>query len=169
MKQSREARKQGYWRRRSRTPVFGDPFNFREVLVIELEAFVRQFSFIMLTIIMTILLLSACSASTSDAPAQAVESYLTALVEKDAERLATLSCGEWEDDALLELDSFQAVTARLEGMACEQTGTDSDTALVLCNGKIIATYGNEDQELDLSVRTYQVVQEGGEWLVCGVR
>ena len=129
----------------------------------------RQFLFVMLIVVTTNLLLTACSASNSDAPAQTVESYLTALVEKDADRLATLSCGEWEDDALLELDSFQAVTARLEGMACEQTGTDGDTALVLCNGKIIATYGNEDQELDLSVRTYQVLQEGGEWLVCGVR
>lgn len=129
----------------------------------------RQFSFIMLTVIMATIFLTACSASSSDTSAQAVENYLTALVEKDADRLATLSCGEWEDDALLELDSFQAVTARLDGMACEQTGTDGDTALVLCNGKIIATYGNEDQELDLSVRTYQVLQEGGEWLVCGVR
>jgi hypothetical protein len=167
MKQSREARKQGYGPF-GLPPCFGDPFNFHEVLVIELEAFVRQFSFIMLTFIMATLMLSACSPSSSDAPAQAVESYLTALVEKDADRLATLSCGEWEDDALLELDSFQAVTARLEGMACEQTGTDGDTVLVI-NGKIIATYGNEDQELDLSVRTYQVIQEGGEWLVCGVR
>jgi len=91
------------------------------------------------------------------------------LVTKDADRLSTLSCGDWEDDALLELDSFQAVTTQLEDLACEQTGTDGDTALVLCKGKIIATYDNEDQELDLSVRTYQVVQEGGEWLVCGTR
>jgi hypothetical protein len=123
----------------------------------------------MLTVSITTLSLTACSASSENAPAQAVESYLTALVEKDADRLATLSCGEWEDDALLELDSFQAVTVRLEDMACEQTGTDSDTALVLCSGKIIATYDNEDQELALSVRTYQVTQEGGDWLVCGTR
>jgi hypothetical protein len=61
------------------------------------------------------------------------------------------------------------LSARLEGLACEQTGTDGDTALVLCNGNIVATYNNEDQQLDLSVRTYQVVQEGGEWLVCGTR
>ena len=40
---------------------------------------------------------------------------------------------------------------------------------MLCNGNIVATYNNEDQQLDLSVRTYQVVQEGGEWLVCGTR
>ena len=129
----------------------------------------RKFSLIMLTAIVAALVLTACSAGNQDAPAKAVEDYLNALVAKDADRLSTLSCGEWEDDALLELDSFQAVTARLEGLACERTGTDGDTALVLCKGNIVATYNNEDQELDLSVRTYQVVQEGGEWLVCGVR
>jgi len=129
---------------------------------------VRTFSLILL-IVFTTLAVSACASNTDNAPVQAVEDYLNALVEKDANRLTTLSCGEWEEDALLELDSFQAVTARLEGVACEQTGTDGDTALVLCKGNIVATYNNEDQQLDLSVRTYQVVQEGGEWLVCGTR
>jgi hypothetical protein len=113
-------------------------------------------------------LLTAC-ASGADAPAQAVENYLTALVNKDADRLSTLVCGAWEEDALIELDSFQAVTARLEDLSCSQTGTDGETALVLCTGDIIATYGNEEQKLDLSVRTYQVTQEGGDWLVCGTR
>ena len=129
----------------------------------------RTFSLTILVMIIAALSLTACTSNNSNAPGQAVEDYLNALVAKEADRLATLSCGEWEDDALLELDSFQAVTARLEGVACEQTGTDGDIALVLCNGKIIASYDNEDQELDLSVRTYQVVQEGGEWLGCGVR
>ncbi|HEY3473040.1 MAG TPA: hypothetical protein VGK56_00440 [Anaerolineales bacterium] len=124
--------------------------------------------FLILFMLFTSMGLSACGAN-DDAPARAVEDYLNALVAKDANRLTTLSCGEWEDDALLELDSFQAVEARLEGVACEQTGTDGDTALVLCRGDIVATYDAEDQEIDLSVRTYQVVQEGGEWLVCGTR
>lgn len=128
----------------------------------------RKFFLLVLVTIISTLALTACGSSKS-APAKAVEDYLNALVAKDADRLATLSCGEWEDDALLELDSFQSVTARLDGTACEQTGTDGDTALVLCQGKIIATYNNEDQELDLSVRTYEVSQESGEWLVCGVR
>jgi outer membrane lipoprotein-sorting protein len=122
-----------------------------------------------LLLVLTTLALSACASNHDRAPVQAVEDYLNALVEKDANRLTTLSCGEWEEEALLELDSFQAVSARLEGLACEQTGTDGDTALVLCNGNIVATYNEEDQQLDLSVRTYQVVQEGGEWLVCGTR
>ena len=115
------------------------------------------------------IVLAACSSSNSDAPAQAVEEYLNTLVAKDADRLPSLVCGDWEDDALIELDSFQAVEARLEGMACQQTGSDGEIALVDCTGSIIATYNDEDQELDLSVRTYQVVQEGGDWLVCGTR
>ena len=124
-----------------------------------------------LTLSMSLLaatVLAACS-SNSDAPAQAVEGYLNALVAKDADRLPSLVCGDWEEDALIELDSFQAVEARLEAMACQQTGSDGETALVDCTGSIIATYNDEDQELDLSVRTYQVVQEGGDWLVCGTR
>ena len=114
------------------------------------------------------IVLTACSSNT-DAPAQAVENYLNALVNKEADKLPTLVCGEWEEDALIELDSFQAVTARLENVSCSQTGTDSDTALVICTGNIVATYNDEDQKLDLSVRTYQVVEQGGDWLVCGTR
>ena len=129
----------------------------------------RKFFLILIVVIVGNLFLSACASKSNNAPAKAVEAYLNALVTKDSDRLTTLSCADWEDDALLELDSFQAVTTKLDGVACTQTGTDGDTALVLCKGKIIATYNNEDQELDLSVRTYQVVQEGGDWLVCGTR
>jgi len=114
------------------------------------------------------LLLTAC-ASKIAAPVEAVNKYLNALVEKDSERLPTLVCGDWEEDALIELDSFQAVTARLEDVACAQTGTDGNTALVNCKGNIVMSYNNEDQSIDLSSRTYEVTQEGGEWLVCGTR
>ena len=129
----------------------------------------RKFFLLLIVVLLAILALAACASKKEDAPAKAVEDYLNALVAKDSDRLTTLSCSDWEDDALLELDSFQAVTTKLDGLACQQTGTDGDTALVLCKGKIIATYNNEDQELDLSVRTYQVVQQDGDWLVCGTR
>ena len=128
----------------------------------------RKLFLILSLLLTTNLLLTACAPKIA-APAQAVEDYLAALVEKDAERLPTLVCGDWEADALIELDSFQAVTARLEDVSCELSGSDGDTALVNCTGNIVASYNNEDQKLDLSVRTYQVVQEGGDWLVCGTR
>ena len=121
-----------------------------------------------LALVLAAIILAAC-VSKSDAPVKAVENYLNALVNKEADKLPILVCGDWEEDALIELDSFQAVTARLDNLSCSQTGTDGDTALVLCTGNIVATYNNEDQKLDLSTRTYQVVQQSGDWLVCGTR
>ena len=129
----------------------------------------RKLSVTILIPILSTLLLTACASKNSNGPTKAVEDYLNALVAKDENRLPTLVCGDWEEDALIELDSLQAVTARLDNVACTQTGTDGDTALVKCSGKLVATYNNEDQELDLSVRTYQVVQQDGDWLVCGTR
>ena len=129
----------------------------------------RKFFLILILVIVSTLFLSACASKSSNGPTKAVEDYLNALVAKNSDRLTTLSCKDWENEALLELDSFQAVTTKLDGMSCTQTGTDGDTALVLCKGKIIATYNNENQELDLSTRTYQVVEQDGDWLVCGTR
>lgn len=129
----------------------------------------RKLLSILLVVIVANLVLSACSSKTTDAPSKAVEDYLNALVAKDADRLPSLVCADWENDALLELDSFQAVTAKLDNVACKQTGKDGDNTLVNCTGNIVTTYNNENQNIDLSVRTYQVVQEGGDWLVCGTR
>ena len=125
---------------------------------------------LILSIVLTInVLLSACAASKTDAPVKAVEDYWSAIVAKDSERLPTLVCGDWESDALTVLDSLQAVTAKLDNFSCAQTGRDGDTTLVKCTGKMLLTYNTENQEIDLSTFTYQVVQQNGEWLVCGTR
>ena len=126
----------------------------------------RKFAPIVLLMCIAALLFSACGQAT-DPAAKAVEGYFIALVNKDANALSALSCADWEPNALLELDSLQAVTTRLENLACTAAGTDGTTTQINCQGKILATYNNEDQELDLSVRTYQVVQQGGEYLFCG--
>ncbi len=129
----------------------------------------RKLLSILLVVIVANISLVACSSKTTDAPSKAVEDYLNALVAKDADRLPSLVCADWENDALLELDSFQAVTAKLDNVACKQTGKDGDNTLVNCTGKIVTTYNIENTDIDLSVRTYQVVQQGGDWLVCGTR
>ena len=115
------------------------------------------------------LLLSACGSKAADSASKAVEDYLNALVNKDSTKLSALSCASWESDALLELDSLQAVKTRLEGLTCKSAGASDGNTQVNCQGKIMATYNGEDQALDLSVRTYQVVQQGGEYLVCGYK
>ncbi len=130
-------------------------------------------------------LLAACGGSAAQTPAatqppaatalptvspavKAVTDYLQAVVTKDVNKVSTLSCKDWEQSAIQEVDSLQAVTAKLSpDLACAQTGTDSGNALVKCTGKILITYNTENQELDLSLRTYKVSSSGGDWLVCG--
>jgi hypothetical protein len=118
--------------------------------------------------LIVLVLLAACGPA-KEPQVQVVEDYLTALVEKNGDELSVLSCADWELNALLELDSLQAVESRLEDLSCSISGEDNGTTLVACDGKLIATYNGEDQDLDLSVRTYQVVEQGGNWLVCGYR
>jgi len=123
---------------------------------------------VVILLLLLALLLTACGKAQNPA-AKVVEDYLTALVNKDSARLSTLSCADWESSAMLELDSLQAVTAQLQGLTCSVTGTNGTTSDVSCQGKIVTTYNNENQQLDLSLRTYQVVQQGGDYLVCGYK
>ncbi len=114
-----------------------------------------------------LLVLSACASA--DLAAQSVQDYYQALVNGDMDRAVALSCADWEFDAQMEVDSFQAVDASLDGFTCEQTGTEGDMALVTCTGQIVMSYDGEDQYLDLSGQTYQVLDQGGDWLFCGYR
>jgi len=117
-------------------------------------------------------LLAACGGGTAQPTAvpgavKAVQDYLQAVVAKDVNKVSTLSCKDWEQSAIQEVDSLQAVTAKLSGVACTQSGMDAANTLVKCQCKILITYNTEQQELDLSLRTYEVSQSGGDWLVCG--
>ncbi len=126
--------------------------------------------FLMLSMLTLSIILSACGSSANSTGAvDAVEGYITALAGNDEASLSSLSCADWESSALTELDSLQAVTAKVDGLSCQQSGTDGDSALVDCTGKLILSYNGEDQELDLSTRTYKVVEQDGNWLVCGTQ
>lgn len=122
------------------------------------------FRFGLLLFLLTIL--AACGQK-KDVAGKTVEAYLQALVSGDSDRMVTLSCSDYEKEAMLEFDSFQGVKPSLENVVCKQTGSDGNLILVKCEGKILATYGNEVQEFDLSNQTYKVAQESQEWLVCG--
>lgn len=114
-----------------------------------------------------VFLLVSCSSGSQSAAPMAVEHYLQALVDEDANRISTLVCKDFEQQARLELDSFIGVKASLKDVACNQNGMDGEIVLVTCNGSIVATYNNEQQELPLTGRVYRVVMEGGDWRVCG--
>jgi hypothetical protein len=125
---------------------------------------------LLLTGLLMNLFLAACgTAERSNPAATAVQDYLAALVQKEENNMISLSCADWERQAKLEFDSFAAVKVALEGPDCSVSGQDGKTTLVKCNGKIIASYGEEDLVIELGDRTYQVVNEGGEWRMCGYR
>ena len=112
--------------------------------------------------------LSACNTvnSAAGAPA-AVEGYLQALVAKDENQMINLSCAAWEAQAKQEFNSFSAVELKLENLECQETGQQGEYALVSCSGSMIASYGAEDLQIDVAERNYQLIQEGGDWRVCG--
>lgn len=113
---------------------------------------------------------AACGSTNQSQPAaDAVTAYLEALVQKEENAMINQACAQWESQAKLEFDSFAAVKVALEGPGCSETGQDGSVTLVTCSGKIIASYGEEDLIIDLAERTYQVVNEGGEWRMCGYR
>ncbi len=66
-------------------------------------------------LILSSLLLASCSKSSDSGATTVVEKYLNALVTKNDADLSTLSCADWESQATMQLDSFAAVTARLDG------------------------------------------------------
>lgn len=114
--------------------------------------------------------LVACGGANQAQPAaSAVTLYLEALVQKDENTMINQSCAAWESQAKLEFDSFAAVKIALEGPGCTEAGFDGSTTLVNCSGRIIASYGEEDLIIELGDRTYQVINEGGEWRMCGYR
>jgi len=126
-------------------------------------------SFFTAVIFITITALTLTACSSSAAPEDAVADYLSALVAKDASSLSALSCADWESSALLELDSFQAVEVRLEDLACTAAGSEGETSFVQCQGKIIATYNTENMEINLADKVYKVVEQNGDYLVCGYK
>jgi hypothetical protein len=119
--------------------------------------------YVMLLIVLLPFLLTAC-AEEGD-PTETVEAYLKARIDSNADELRKLSCADWEEEAMLQADSFKSMDARLEGLACEKGDKDGDYTLVSCEGKIITTYNGETREWALG--SYKLIQEDDEWKMCG--
>jgi len=83
-----------------------------------------------------LLILTACVSANAE-PEQVVEAYLNAIVDAKVDKISTLSCLEWEEQAWLELDSFQGVEVSLVDMQCSQSGSDGETVLVTCSGHFL--------------------------------
>ena len=119
-------------------------------------------------VIIPLILASCAGGNQEQAAAAAVQSYWQAMVERDLNKVVTSSCAAWEAQARTEFNSFSAVTLKLDNLKCQAAGQAAgDAVQVTCSGAIIANYGAEDLTIDIADRTYQVVNEGGEWRMCG--
>lgn len=139
--------------------------------VIQVESYRNLFmkpSYIVLLIVAVLVAGCAQDASDPQAPAQAVENYIEAQVNKDSEAFAGTFCAAYESEAMTEFDSFGAVEATIEDMTCEVDNLSDGTATVNCTGRIDVVYdGENNRTLDLARVPYSVVQEDGEWKMCG--
>lgn len=112
-------------------------------------------------------LLYACGPSGS--PQAAVSGYLQDMVAGDVVRAVNHVCADWEESAHIDTASFSGVEARIEDLSCRVEEELQELRFVVCQGKIIATYQGEDQEIQLADRVFRVEVEGGEWRVCGTQ
>ncbi|PJF32610.1 MAG: hypothetical protein CUN52_00755 [Phototrophicales bacterium] len=106
--------------------------------------------------------------TTESGAVQVVLRHLTLLVNKDEMGFAQTLCPAYEGDGMREFRSFGAVEASLNDVSCAEDGTNGDVVLVLCTGTIDLVYQGEDTRgLDLSRVPYRVINDDGEWKVCG--
>jgi hypothetical protein len=117
-----------------------------------------------LALLSAVLVLAACAQSD---PAGTVEAYLQAKTTSDLNRMLSLSCAAWEGQAVIEATSFESMNATLDGMACRVTGERDGSTRVDCQGQITTVYNGETRQWDLGAFPYRLVQEGGEWKMCG--
>lgn len=120
---------------------------------------------IIVILMLPVLFFTACAGK--EPAVQTVEAYLNAIVQQDDTTLTSLVCEDFQFDAMLEMDSFLAVSPQLQDLNCTVSGEENGATLVACTGSILATYNDEQQSLDLSGRVFQVIEDADEWQVCG--
>ena len=119
-------------------------------------------------LLLAVLAAAGCGAAPNTSPAaQAVQTYLQARVDANMDMLSTLSCRDWEAEAVAEGESFSGLSAKLEQAACKEAATADGFTIVSCSGKISTTYNGEVREWPLEARNFRVQAQAGEWLVCG--
>jgi hypothetical protein len=123
---------------------------------------------LILVVLMSIIL-AACNSAQPDSPVGVVQSYVQARVTSDENKLITLSCKAQESQAKKDADSFRSMKATLDSISCKQAGEDASFTIVACEGKIITEYAGETRDWNLADRNFKIVQEDGQWKVCGYK
>ena len=123
-----------------------------------------------LLFVIAAVLLAACGGGQSSASAaDATYAYLEALANKDKDTVVSLTCKDWEEQAMLEVDALMSVGAQLNNVSCSQVGEEGSDVLVVCGGSLDLTYNDEIRAIELDKRTYTMTMEDGQWRVCSYK
>ena len=110
--------------------------------------------------------LTGCQGGQSGA-ASAIQKYLQARAASEVDRMTLLSCPTWEAQARVEAASFKAMNAKLDNVTCQVSGSAGGSTLVTCQGHIVTTYQGEARQWTVGDHPFKVVQQDGEWRMCG--
>jgi hypothetical protein len=124
---------------------------------------------LLLFTIAAVLLVSCGGGQTTASAADATHAYLEALANKDKDTVVSLTCKDWEEQAMLEVDALMSVGAQLNNVSCGQVGEEGEDALVVCSGTLDLTYNDEIRAIELDKRTYTMTMEDGQWRVCSYK
>ncbi len=120
----------------------------------------------LLLFMLTTIILTACGGQATASAADATYAYLEALANKNKDSVVSLTCKDWEEQAMLEVDALMSVGAQLNNVSCSQVGENGEDALVVCSGTLDLTYNDEIRAIELDKRTYTMTMEDGQWRVC---
>jgi len=99
------------------------------------------------------------------APEETVYAYLQARTESDTIAMQDLSCAAWDSQALIQSQSFRAMSAQLKDVNCVTASSTDDSAVVTCEGVILTTYNGQNREWPIG--GFALVLEDESWRICG--
>lgn len=100
-----------------------------------------------------------------DSPEAVVYRYLEARTRTNSADMQALSCAKWDSQALVQSQSFRAMNAQLQNVSCMASTPEGDAVTVSCEGVIRTVYNGQTR--DWAISGYSLVQEEGEWRICG--
>lgn len=98
-------------------------------------------------------------------PEDVVYRYLDARTRSSSSEMQELSCTSWKPQALIQSQSFRAMSAQLQDTSCVISAMTSDAATVICEGVIQTTYNGQIREWPLT--GFELIPEAGAWRICG--
>jgi hypothetical protein len=103
--------------------------------------------------------------STASPAGGVVHAYLQARVNLDAATMVGLACPAFQAQAQIQAESFDAMNAELNGVACVVTDQTGNQATVACSGTIRTHYDGATR--DWAIPAYNAELVGEYWQVCG--